>query len=41
MGILPDIGERIRDKKEKYGVYANRAVAALREELDRIGKDNS
>jgi methylenetetrahydrofolate--tRNA-(uracil-5-)-methyltransferase len=37
MGILPDIGERIRDKKEKYGVYANRAVAALREELDRIG----
>ena len=40
MGILPDIGERIRDKKEKYGVYANRAVAALREELDRIGKDN-
>ncbi len=41
MGILPDIGERIRDKKEKYGVYANRAVAALREELERIGKDNS
>lgn len=41
MGILPDIGERIRDKKEKYGVYANRAVAALGEELDRIGKDNS
>ncbi len=41
MGILPDIGERIRDKKEKYGVYANRAVEALREELDRIGKDNS
>lgn len=37
MGILPDIAERIRDKKEKYGVYANRAVAALREELDRIG----
>ncbi|MBR5514114.1 MAG: methylenetetrahydrofolate--tRNA-(uracil(54)-C(5))-methyltransferase (FADH(2)-oxidizing) TrmFO [Ruminococcus sp.] len=37
MGILPDIGERIRDKKEKYGVYANRAVAALREELERIG----
>ncbi|MBQ9139718.1 MAG: methylenetetrahydrofolate--tRNA-(uracil(54)-C(5))-methyltransferase (FADH(2)-oxidizing) TrmFO [Ruminococcus sp.] len=41
LGRLPDIGERLRDKKDKYGVYANRAVAALREELDRIGKDNS
>lgn len=41
MGILPDINERIRDKKEKYGVYANRAVTALKGELDRIGKDNS
>lgn len=41
MGILPDIGVRIRDKKEKYGVYANRAVDALKEELERIGKDNS
>ncbi len=41
MGILPDIGERIRDKKEKYGVYANRAINALKGELDRIGKDNS
>lgn len=41
MGILPDIGTRIRDKKEKYGVYAERAVNALRLELERIGKDNS
>lgn len=37
MGILPDIGVRIKDKKEKYGVYAQRAVAALRQELERIG----
>ncbi len=41
MGILPDIGERIRDKKAKYGVYANRAVAALKGELERIGKNYS
>lgn len=41
MGILPDIGERIRDKKVKYGVYANRAVAALKGELERIGKNYS
>ena len=37
MGILPDIGERIKDKKEKYGVYARRAVDSLQRELDRIG----
>lgn len=41
MGILPDIGTRIRDKKEKYGVYASRAVDALKKELDRVGKNNS
>ncbi|MCR5075538.1 MAG: methylenetetrahydrofolate--tRNA-(uracil(54)-C(5))-methyltransferase (FADH(2)-oxidizing) TrmFO [Ruminococcus sp.] len=41
MGILPDIGVRIKDKKEKYGVYAKRAVESLQRELDRIGKDNS
>lgn len=41
MGILPDIGMRIKDKKEKYGVYANRAVESLQRELDRIGKNNS
>ena len=26
MGILPDIGVRIKDKKERYGAYAERAV---------------
>ncbi len=42
MGILPDIGVRIKDKKEKYGVYAKRAVESLQRELDRIGNnDNS
>ncbi|MBO5164363.1 MAG: methylenetetrahydrofolate--tRNA-(uracil(54)-C(5))-methyltransferase (FADH(2)-oxidizing) TrmFO [Ruminococcus sp.] len=41
MGILPDIGVRIRDKKEKYGAYANRAVTALKGELERIGKNYS
>ncbi|MCM1132966.1 MAG: methylenetetrahydrofolate--tRNA-(uracil(54)-C(5))-methyltransferase (FADH(2)-oxidizing) TrmFO [Ruminococcus flavefaciens] len=41
MGILPDIGVRIRDKKEKYGAYAERALNALRGELDRVGKSNS
>ena len=38
MGILPDIGERIRDKKLKYETYANRAVEALKKELDRVGR---
>lgn len=41
MGILPDLETRIRDKKEKYAAYANRAVGKLKEELDRIGKNNS
>lgn len=41
MGILPDIQVRIRDKQERYGVYAERALNALKEELDRIGKSNS
>ena len=42
MGILPDIGVRIRDKKERYGAYAQRAVNSLRGELERIGcKSNS
>lgn len=41
MGILPDLGIRIRDKKEKYGAYAERAVNALKKELDRIGENNS
>ena len=37
MGILPDIGKRIKDKKERYGAYAGRAVESLRKELERIG----
>ncbi len=37
MGILPDIGMKIKDKKEKYGAYAQRAVSALEKELKRIG----
>ncbi|MBP3746943.1 MAG: methylenetetrahydrofolate--tRNA-(uracil(54)-C(5))-methyltransferase (FADH(2)-oxidizing) TrmFO [Ruminococcus sp.] len=42
MGILPDIGIRIRDKKERYGAYAQRAVDSLKNELERInyGEDN-
>ncbi len=43
MGILPDIGRRIKDKKERYGAYAERAVRSLKNELERIGygEDNS
>lgn len=41
MGILPDIGVRIKDKKEKYGVYAKRAVESLQRELDRIGYNSN
>ncbi|MBR4627717.1 MAG: methylenetetrahydrofolate--tRNA-(uracil(54)-C(5))-methyltransferase (FADH(2)-oxidizing) TrmFO [Ruminococcus sp.] len=37
MGILPDIGVRIKDKKERYGAYAERAVSSLKRELERIG----
>jgi len=40
MGILPDIGVRIRDKKEKYGVYAERALSSLKNELERIGYED-
>lgn len=29
MGILPDLGERVRDKKKKYQMYADRAMEAL------------
>lgn len=41
MGILPDIGVRIKDKKEKYAAYADRALKALKGELEKIGKNNS
>ncbi len=33
MGILPALGERIRDKKLKYGAYADRAIIALKNTL--------
>lgn len=33
MGILPDLPERIRDKKAKYQAYADRALNALEEYL--------
>ena len=41
MGILPDIGVRIKDKKQRYGVYAERAVNSLRKELERIEYENN
>ena len=37
MGILPELGTRIRDKKEKYGAYARRAIEALTKEMERAG----
>ncbi|MCQ2468955.1 MAG: methylenetetrahydrofolate--tRNA-(uracil(54)-C(5))-methyltransferase (FADH(2)-oxidizing) TrmFO [Ruminococcus sp.] len=40
MGILPDIGLKIRDKKEKYMAYAERAVEALEKELKRVGSES-
>ena len=40
MGILPDISERIKNKQERYGAYAERAVKSLEEELKRIDKNN-
>ncbi len=41
MGILPELGVRIRDKKEKYGAYAERAVQSLRRETERIGYESN
>jgi methylenetetrahydrofolate--tRNA-(uracil-5-)-methyltransferase len=41
MGILPDIGRRIKDKKEKYGVYAQRAVESLKQEMERVNYENN
>lgn len=35
MGILPELSERIKDKKLKYQAYANRAIADLKEYLDK------
>ena len=36
MGILPDLPERIRDKKQKYQAYADRALAALDAYLEQV-----
>lgn len=41
MGILPDIGVRIKDKKGKYGLYASRAVESLKKEMERAGYESN
>lgn len=41
MGILPDIGIRIKDKKIKYGAYAQRAMASLENELKRLEDEDN
>lgn len=41
MGILPGINVRIKDKKQKYGVYAERAVNSLKCELERVAYENN
>lgn len=41
MGILPDIGVRIKDKKEKYGAYARRAVESLKKEMERVSYEGN
>lgn len=41
MGILPDLDVRIKDKKEKYKAYADRAINALKDELARVGYENN
>ena len=41
MGILPDIGKRIKDKKEKYGAYADRAVDSMKKEMVRVGYESN
>lgn len=30
-GIVPELGERIKDKKVKYGMLADRAIEALKD----------
>jgi methylenetetrahydrofolate--tRNA-(uracil-5-)-methyltransferase len=32
-GLLPDLPERIRDKRRRYGAYRDRALADLAESL--------
>ena len=41
MGILPDIGMKIKDKKLKYEAYAERAVEALKKELERVDSQSN
>lgn len=41
MGILPDIGVRIKDKKEKYGAYARRAIESLKKEMEGAGYESN
>lgn len=41
MGILPELCVRIKDKKEKYGAYAERALNSLKSELLRVGYENN
>lgn len=36
MGILPDIGVRIKDKQERYQVIADRALKAFGEYMDKV-----
>ncbi|MDE5946658.1 MAG: methylenetetrahydrofolate--tRNA-(uracil(54)-C(5))-methyltransferase (FADH(2)-oxidizing) TrmFO [Oscillospiraceae bacterium] len=41
MGILPDIGIRIKDKKLKYGAYAERALKSLDKCLEEFANENN
>lgn len=36
MGILPELGERIKDKKKKYGVYADRAIDSMKKAIESL-----
>lgn len=39
MGILPELPDRIRDKREKYQAYADRALAALDAYLQQMDEE--
>jgi methylenetetrahydrofolate--tRNA-(uracil-5-)-methyltransferase len=34
-GLLPELASRIRDKRQRYGAYRDRALADLAERLGR------
>ena len=38
MGLLPDIGKKIRDKQERYSAYAERAVRYMEEYLTEVDR---